>query len=75
MVDGYGLAQSERHGFIDLMIEFVVNDTVEQADDAGVTPETTPDRVAPELVWALSWRARAAAWLYRNRGTLQNALS
>ena len=71
MVDAYGLSARQRRGFVDRIIEFVVHDTAEQADEASVTPETT----APELLWALAWRARAAAWLVRHRRTLQNALS
>jgi hypothetical protein len=70
IVDAYGLSARQRSGFVDRIIEFVVYDTAEQADDAGVTPDTTD----PEPVWALAWRARAAAWLLRHRRTLQNAL-
>ena len=70
IVDAYGLSTRQRRGFVDRIIEFVVYDTAFQADDAGVTPDTTD----PEPVWALAWRARAAAWLFRHRRTLQNAL-
>ena len=75
IVDAYGLSRGQRRGFVDRIIEFVVHDTAEQADEAGVTPDTTPDTTDPRLVWALAWRARAAAWLLRHRRTLQNALS
>ncbi|MBI4300703.1 MAG: phosphotransferase [Chloroflexi bacterium] len=71
IVDAYGLLPRQRRGFVDRIIEFVVHDTAEQADDAGVTPDTTD----PAPIWALAWRARAAAWLFRHRRTLQNALS
>ena len=71
IVDAYGLSAKQRRGFVDRIIEFVVFDTAEQADDAGVTRETTD--TLP--LWALAWRARTGAWLLRNRGTLQNALS
>lgn len=71
MVDAYGLSIRQRRGFVDRIIEFVVHDTAEQADDAGVTPDTRD----PEPLWALAWRARAAAWLLRHRYILQNALS
>lgn len=70
MVDAYELPRTQRAGFIDLMIEFVVHDTAEQANEAGVTPDTTDS----EALWGLAWRARAAAWLYRNRKTLHDAL-
>lgn len=71
IVDAYGLSTRQRRGFVDRIVEFVVHDTAFQADDAGVTPDTTD----PEPLWALAWRARAAAWLFRHRRTLQNALS
>jgi hypothetical protein len=70
IVDAYGLSTRQRSGFVDRIIEFVVYDTAEQADDASVTPDTTD----PGALWALAWRARAAAWLFRHRRTLQNAL-
>ena len=71
IVDSYGLSIKQRSGFVHRIIEFVIHDTAEQANDAGVTPDTA-DR---ETLWALAWRARAAAWLIRHRPTLQNALS
>ena len=71
IVDAYGLSARQRRGFVDRIIEFVVYDTAQEADYAGVTPEST-DGVP---LWALAWRARAAAWLLRHRRTLQNALS
>jgi hypothetical protein len=77
-VDAYGLSTMQRRGFVDRIIEFVVYDTAEQADDAGVNPDTTDPEPAwgnRTVVWALAWRARAAAWLFRHRRTLQNALS
>ena len=71
IVDAYGISAKQRRGFFDRIIEFVVHDTAEQADDACVTPDTT----SLEPLWALAWRARTAAWLLRHRRTLQNALS
>ena len=71
IVDAYGLPARQRRGFLDRIIEFVVLDTAEQADDAGVTRETTDTKP----MWGLAWRARAGARLLRNRLTLQNALS
>lgn len=70
MVDAYGLTVAQRRGFVDRIIEFVVNDTAWQTDDLNVTPDTT-DATA---LWALAWRARAAAWIYTHRRELQNAL-
>ena len=70
MVDAYGLSTEQRSRFVDMIIEFVVHDTAFQADEAGVTPDTTD----PEALWGLAWRARAAAWIFRHRRTLQDAL-
>nr|MDQ2831677.1 aminoglycoside phosphotransferase family protein [Chloroflexota bacterium] len=41
MVDAYGLTAAQRRGFVERIIEFVVYDTAEQADEAGVTRDTT----------------------------------
>ncbi len=71
IVDAYGLSAQQRAGFVERIIEFVVSEIAWEADDAGVTPETTTH---PYALWAMAWRARAAAWLQRNRRTLQNAL-
>jgi aminoglycoside phosphotransferase (APT) family kinase protein len=78
IVEAYGLPAAERRSFVDQMIEFVICDTAEQADEAEVTPETSELR-SEELgynpLWALAWRARAGAWLVHHRRELQNALS
>jgi hypothetical protein len=71
IVDAYGLSARQRRGFVDRIIEFVVHDTAEQADEAGITPESSD----PTPLWGLAWRARGAAWILRHRQTLQNALS
>jgi hypothetical protein len=71
VVDGYGLAAGERAGFVDRIVEFVMCDIANEADDAGVTPDLTEH---PYGLWAMAWRARAGAWIVRNRRVLQNAL-
>ena len=72
IVDAYGLSAGQRRGFLDRMIEYVVSDTANEADAAEVTPEMTAH---PSALWAMAWRARAAAWLLRNRRPLENALA
>lgn len=72
MVDAYGLSRQDRRGFVELIIEFVVSEVAWEADDAAVTPEMTEH---PHALWAMAWRARAAAWLQSNRRYLQNALA
>jgi hypothetical protein len=72
IVDAYGLTARQRTGFFGTIVDFVVSDTAWEADDAGVTPEMTSHPVA---LWAIAWRARSAAWLIRNRATLESALT
>ncbi len=73
IVDAYGLSTRQRRGFVDRIIEVAVHDTAFQADDAGITPEASIPEPAAAL-WALAWRARTAAWLFRHRQVLENAL-
>lgn len=70
MVDAYGLPKSQRAGFFDLMIEFIAHDTAFQADEAGVTPDSSDT----EALWGLAWRARSSAWMLNNRKVLERAL-
>jgi Phosphotransferase enzyme family len=72
IVDAYGLPANQRHGFLDRIIEYVVSDTANEANHAGVTPDMTSH---PSALWAMAWRARAAAWLLRNRRPIENALA
>ena len=77
IVDAYGLPAESRCGFLDRIIEFVVHDTAKQADEAGITPDTRDlriDALGFNPLWALAWRARAAAWIVRHRRELENAL-
>src|SRR5438067_746137 len=71
-LDGYGLTARQRRGFLSQMIEFAICDTAAEADDAAITPETTAH---PDAPWAMAWRARSAAWMIRNRRTLETALT
>lgn len=77
IVDGYGLTIRQRRGFVDRIIEVVICDTAEQADEAGIgvdsNHDNTDDRGFNPL-WAMAWRARSASWLVHNRRVLQNAL-
>ena len=71
IVDSYGLTAKERAGFFGTIVEFVISDVAWEADDAGVTPEMTAHPIA---LWAMAWRARSAAWIIRNRRTLESAI-
>ena len=70
ILDGYELPQSKRHGFVDKMIELAVRDAAEQVMEPDVTPDTTN----PESLWAITWRTRSAAWMLKNRSTLERII-
>jgi hypothetical protein len=43
---------------------------------ASVTPETTsPDPRGYPTLWAVAWRARAAAWMIDHRSLIQTAIT
>jgi hypothetical protein len=69
-LDGYGLPTAERVGLVTHMIEFAIRDCAWEAIRAQVTPESTD----PTPVWALAWRARAAAWMLGHRPMLEQAI-
>jgi hypothetical protein len=71
VVDGYELARADRIGLVDLMIELLVHSMSSDTWEAGVTPETKES----DALWGLTWKARTAAWLLRNRQILENALA
>ena len=75
IVDGYGLSRGQRRGFVDRIIEVAVHATAEEADIARITPDTPLHSLDAQFPWAMAWRARAAAWLYRHRRVLQSALA
>lgn len=70
IVDAYGLPAHDRRDFVDKILEVVIHDIAEQADDYDAG-QLTNDSTA---LWAFTWRARAAVWISRHRATLQNAL-
>lgn len=71
LVDAYGLSSDDRKDLVNTMIDVAISDAADQAIEAKVTPDTT----TVEPLWGLAWRTRAAAWLVKNRLTLQNALN
>lgn len=69
LVDAYGLSKAQRQGLFGAIVEVAVCETANDAIEANVTPSTEGP------LWGLAWRARAAAWMLRNRLSLENALS
>jgi hypothetical protein len=85
IVDAYGLASADRARFVDQMIEVAVRSAAQEAIDAGVSQTTTspaamgllgggPPLAGHDLLWAITWRTRSAAWMLRNRATLERAV-
>lgn len=75
-LDGYELERSARPDLVDLMIEFAIRSAREEAVGANIEPETTsPNESGFPLLWAVTWRTRAAAWMLDHRCDLQAALS
>lgn len=70
IVDTYGLAHKDREGLVDLMIESFVRSMEADSFEAGITPQTKES----DALWGLTWQARTAAWLLRNRNTLERVL-
>ena len=69
LLDGYGLSRKDREGFVDKMIEFAVRSARDEAVLSHVGPDTpSPSPNGFPLLWAVVWRARAAAWMLDHRG-------
>ncbi|MCE9621342.1 MAG: phosphotransferase [Actinomycetia bacterium] len=76
ILDGYGLSREDREGFVDKMIEFAVRSTRDEAVLSHVGPDTSsPSPNGFPLLWAVVWRARAAAWMLDHRSLLQSMLA
>ena len=75
LLDGYELPAAERRGFVTCIIELAVRSARDEAIVCGVT-RTTPSP-APNgfpTLWAITWRVRAAAWMYDNRSELEGVI-
>lgn len=76
ILDGYELSKRDRAGFVDRMVEHAVYSAREEAIEHRVTADST-EAVTPEgfpVLWSLTWRTRSAAWMLRNRQTLESRL-
>jgi hypothetical protein len=68
--DGYGLPAGDRHALATRLVDVAILSSARDAIEANITPET----VAHPLIWGVAWRARAAAWLVRNRPLIEKTL-
>jgi hypothetical protein len=75
IVDGYGLSAADRVGFVDKMIEFAIRSARDEAIVHHVSPDTpSPASDGFPVLWGVTWRARAAAWMYDHRTVIEHAL-
>ena len=75
IADGYGLDRASRVGLVDRMVEFAIRSARQEAVDYGVGPSTaSPSADGYPVLWAVTWRTRAAAWMLANRTKLEAAL-
>lgn len=76
ILDGYGLPRADRDGFVDMMIEFAVRSARDEAVQRPVEQDTaSPAPDGYPLLWAVTWRTRAAAWMLDHRPMLQRAIT
>jgi hypothetical protein len=76
ILDGYGLAATERDGFVDKLVEIAARSARQEAIDYNVTPDsvaTAPDGFP--IMWAVTWRTRSVAWIFQHRTLLTNAIA
>ncbi|HET7357481.1 MAG TPA: phosphotransferase [Nocardioidaceae bacterium] len=72
ILDGYGLDRSRRSELVERMIEVAVHAARAEAVRAGVHPDSSQaiDNDGYPILWAITWRARSASWMIRNRSLL-----
>ena len=75
ILDGYGLARDERVGFVDRLVEMAIRCAREEAIECRVGHDSpSPTANGYPVLWAVSWRARSAAWMLDHRALIQNAI-
>jgi hypothetical protein len=76
IVDGYGLERSQRLLLVDRMVEVALAGVRADAEENDVDPESDAAVTASgyPLLWSVTWRARSAGWMFRNRRLLTDAL-
>ncbi|MDP9093669.1 MAG: aminoglycoside phosphotransferase family protein [Actinomycetota bacterium] len=76
ILDGYGLSASRRVGMVNRMIELAIHSARAEAVTYSVSassPEAHNTNGYPVL-WAVTWRARSASWMLRNRARLESSI-
>ena len=72
ILDGYGLERAGRVGFVDRMFEFAIRSTRDNC--SVVESSTSPANDGFPVLWAVTWRVRAAAWMLDHRRVLETAI-
>lgn len=76
VLDGYRLERAARVGFVEKMIEFAIRSARDEALQHRVGPETpSPSPDGFPVLWGVTWRARAAAWMLDHRQKLDDVVS
>lgn len=77
IADGYELVRTQRAALVERMIDVAVNAARAEAMMQPVGPESVDavDESGYPVLWAITWRARSAAWMVNNRATLVRAIS
>jgi Ser/Thr protein kinase RdoA (MazF antagonist) len=84
--EGYRLDGSARSRLIPDMIEIAIRTAAQEAIDGGVKPSSSapvqsgrlgggPGFDGQQLLWAVTWRVRAARWMLEHRLELERVLS
>ena len=75
LLDAYALERARRPALVTMMIELAVHAARAEAVQYDVTADST-SAVTPSgfpVLWAITWRARSASWMLRNRRLLERA--
>jgi phosphotransferase family enzyme len=77
IVEAYGMNRTDRSDFVDLLLDVALESARGEAVRHRVTLESTQAVAADgyPIMWAITWRARSAAWMFRNRRLLNAAVA
>lgn len=77
IVEGYELDRAQRARLVNRMIDVALAGVRADAIEHEIAPDST-DAVSPSgypVLWSVTWRARSAGWMFRNRRLLSDVLS
>ncbi|MFF0380366.1 phosphotransferase [Actinoplanes missouriensis] len=76
IADGYGLPRAARDELVDRLTDVAIHNARHEAVAEGVTIDSTAavtDTGYP-ILWAVTWRARSASWIARNRPMIRRVM-